>query len=116
MRPCNSASYTADLIVRFGYVPFVSCQRRTEPISSRFMSAPMLESYGEPVPQSPEYMALYGVALVPGFGALTAWLSGWKASMTCCPGQVAPGMVISWTLFCHGACGNRWSLLDIHIP
>ena len=43
----------------------------------------MLESYGEPVPQSPEYMVLYGVALVPGFGALTPWLSGWKASMTC---------------------------------
>src|SRR4051794_31777577 len=56
--PCNSASYTADLSVRFGYVPFVSCQRSTEPISSRFMSAPMLESYGEPVPQSPEYMAV----------------------------------------------------------
>src|SRR3954454_3675480 len=56
--PCNSASYTADLIVRLGYVPFASCQRRTEPISSRFMIAPMLESYPDPVPQLPEYMPL----------------------------------------------------------
>src|SRR3954454_17846391 len=76
-RPCNSASYTADLIVRLGYVPFVSCQRRTEPLSSRFISAPMLESCAEPVPQLPEYMLLYGVALVPGFGRVTPWLSGW---------------------------------------
>src|SRR3954454_22098804 len=106
MRPCNSASYTADLIVRLGYVPFASCQRRTEPISSRFMSAPMLESYGEPVPQSPEYMFAYGVVvwpLAPGFGAVTDWLSGWKASMTCWPGQVAPGMVSSCVLICHVA-------------
>src|SRR3954466_13917313 len=107
MRPCNSASYTADLIVRLGYVPFASCQRSTEPISSRFMIAPMFESYGEPVPQSPEYMLLYGVALVPGFGAVTDWLSGWKASMTCCPGQVAPGMVSSCVLICHVACEKR---------
>src|SRR4051794_40698289 len=100
MSPCNSASYTADLIVRLGYVPFASCQRSTEPISSRFMSAPMLESYGEPVPQSPEYMLLYGVAPVSAeaFGAETPWLSGWKASMTCCPGQAAPGIVSSCVL------------------
>src|ERR1043165_8707824 len=103
MSPCNSASYTADLIVRFGYVPFASCQRRTEPISSRFMSAPMLESYGEPVPQSPEYMPAYGVLLLFVLGALTPWLSGWKASMTCCPGHAAPGMVSSWVLICHVA-------------
>src|SRR3954454_24796990 len=114
MRPCNSASYTADLIVRLGYVPFASCQRRTEPISSRFMIAPMLESYGEPVPQSPEYMALYGVAEVPGLGADTLCESGWKASMTCCPGQAAPGIVSSWTLICQVACGNRWSRLDMY--
>src|SRR3954449_890093 len=102
MRPCNSASYTADLIVRLGYVPFASCQRSTEPISSRFMSAPMLESYGEPVPQSPEYIVVSGVPPL-GLGAPTPWLSGWYASMTCWPAQVAPGMVSSWTLICQDA-------------
>src|SRR3954451_9762003 len=76
----------------------------------------MFESYAEPVPELPEYMLLYGVALVPGFGAVTPWLSGWKASMTCCPGQAEPGMVSSWVLICHVACENRWSRLDMNLP
>ena len=61
------------------------------------MFAPMLASYAEPAPQSPECMPLSGVRLVPEvFWDDQVVLSSWNEVITCWPAQVAPGRMICW--------------------
>src|ERR1700749_4335606 len=100
-----------------GYVPLTSCQRSTEPISSKFMFAPMFASYAEPAPQSPECMLVSGVSEpLDVFGGDHVVLSSWNEFIPCWPAQVAPGRMICWASSCHDLTGHRLCRIDMYLP